>query len=90
MENIQNMKKTDFEMKYSTEHEEWLVVKVKDELTKNHRNIENIVSGVMPENKTNPMCPVHSFKTYIEHLHPENEYMWQAPLKKINPKYPDI
>ena len=90
MENIQNMKKTDFELKYSTKHEEWIVVKVKDKLTKNHCNIKNIVSGVMPENKTDPMCPVLTFKTYIEHLHPDNEYMWQAPLDKINPNFPDI
>ena len=90
MENIQNMKKTDFNLKYNTEQEEWVVVKVKDELTKNHRKLEHIVSGVMPENKTDPMCPVQSYKTYIEHLNPENEYMWQYPLLKINPENPEV
>ena len=84
------MKKTDFELKYSTEHEEWIVIKVKDELTKNHRNIENIISGVMPENKTDPMCPVASFRSYLEHLHPQNEYMWQSALDKIKPEEPAI
>ena len=84
------MKKNDFKLKYNTEQEEWMVIKVKDELTKNHRNIEQIVSGVMPENKTDPMCPVQSFKTYIDHLNPENEYMWQRPLQVINPEKPDV
>ena len=90
MENIQHMQKTDFQLKYSTKNEEWLVIKVKDELTKNHRNMENLISGVMPENKTDPMCPVASFKAYQDHLHPDNPYMWQAPLDKIDPEHPEI
>ena len=84
------MKKTGFEMKYNTKNKEWIVVKVKDELTKNHRNIENIVSGVIRENKTYPMCPVLSFKTYIEQIHHEIDYMWQVPLDKINLSHPTI
>ena len=57
---------------------------MRDELTKNYRDLENIVSGVMPENKTDPMCPVQSFRTYIEHLNPENNFMWQKALNKID------
>ena len=63
---------------------------MKDELTKNHKNPENLVSGVMPENKTDPMCPVQSFCDYISHLNPESEYMWQYPLEKIYPDKPEI
>ena len=66
MENMDKMKKNDFELRFNTEAEEWFVVKVKDELTKNHKEIENIVSGIMPENKTDDMCPVKSFRKYIE------------------------
>ena len=35
--------------------EEWYIIKVKDKLTKNHWDLENIVSGVMPENKTDEL-----------------------------------
>ena len=87
---MEKMKKNDFEMRYNTESEEWFVIKVKDELTKNHKNIENMISGVMPENKTDRMCPLKSFRTYIEHLNPESEYMWQYTLDKINLEFPDI
>ena len=90
MENMEKMKKTDFELKYNTENEEWFVIKVKDEMTKNHKEMENIVSGVMPENKTDPLCPVQSFRTYIEHLNPDNEYMWQYALEKVDPDKDDI
>ena len=44
----------------------------------------------MPENKTDPMCPILFFKKYIDHLHPENDYMWQASLEKIYPANPQI
>ena len=66
------------------------MIKVKDKLTKNHQDMENIVSGIMPENKTDEMCPVASFKTYIEHLNPDNDYMWQYALEKIDPAKPNI
>ena len=46
--------------------------------------MENIVSGVMPENKTDPLCPVKLFQKYLSHLNPENNYMWQKPLDKVN------
>ena len=87
---MEKMKKTDFELRFNEELEEWYVIKVKDELTKNHQDMENIVSGIMPENKTDEMCPVASFKTYIEHLNPDNDYMWQYTLEKIDPAKPNI
>ena len=90
MENMEKMKKNDFEVRFNTESEEWFVIKVKDELTKNHKDIEHLVSGVMPENKTDALCPVESFRTYIQHLNPENEYMWQYALDKIDPEKPDV
>ena len=72
-----NMLKDDFEMRFNSKNEEWSVVKVKDELTKNHREAEQLVSGVMAENKTDPLCPFQSFKKYISHLNPENKFLWQ-------------
>ena len=90
MENIDKMKKDTFKVKYNTETEEWYVIKVQDKLTKNHRDMEYTISGIMPENKTDDKCPVLSFKTYLEYLHPENPFMWQQALTKIDPQHPDI
>ena len=36
----------------------------------------------MMENKGDKMCPVRSFKMYITHLHPENQFLWQTPNYK--------
>ena len=87
---MEKMLKDDFQLKYSTENEEWFVIKVCDKLTKNHHNLENIVTGAMPENKTDTLCSVKSFREYISHIHPENKYMWYYPVDKINPQHPEI
>ena len=63
-ENMEKMLKTDFELKFDTKNKEWHFIKVRDELTKNHKEMENLVSGVMPENKTDVLCPVKSFREY--------------------------
>ena len=89
-ENMEKMLKDDFEMKFNQKNEEWYVVKIRDELTKNHREAESIVSGIMPENRDDPMCPFQSFKKYIQHLHPDNKYMWQKPLDNPHPSRPDV
>ena len=48
------MMKDDFKIKCNEKNDEWYVIKVKDEMTKNHREAEQIVSGIMPENKNRP------------------------------------
>ena len=87
---MDQMLKSDFKLKYDTQSEEWYVKKVRDELTKNHRDMESIVSGIMPENKRDPLCPVQSFRKYISHLNPDNKFMWQYPLEKVDPQKLDI
>ena len=77
-------------MKFNPQTEEWFVTKVKDELTKNHRELENIVSGIMPENKTDILCPVDSFRKYKEHLNPNCDFLWQYPLEKIDQTRPNV
>ena len=89
-ENMEKMKRADFEVKFNPKNNEEFVVKIKDELTKNHKEMEQIVSGVMPENKTDPLCPVASFKKYLSHLNPQNEYMWQRPLDTVNTEIANI
>ena len=89
-ENMEKMLKDDFKMKYNEKNDEWYIIKIRDELTKNHREAESIVSGIMPENRDDPMCPFQSFKNYIQHLHPDNKYLWQKPLEKPHPSRPSI
>ena len=89
-ENMENMQKDHFKIEFNNETEEWYVIKAKDELTKNHRDIEELVSGIMPENKTDPLCPVKSFREYLSHLNCKNKYMWQYPLANVDPKNPEI
>ena len=36
----------------------------------------------MPEIPESLYCPVKSFKLYCQHLHPENDYLWQTPNEK--------
>ena len=84
MENIESMKKDHFKMVYDRSTESWVVVKSTDELTKNHRDIGEQISGVMPEKKNDPLCPVQSYSIYIDHLNPENEYLWQLSLKNVD------
>ena len=39
-------KNPDFELKYNSESEEWFMIKVKDELTLNNKEMENIVTDI--------------------------------------------
>ena len=70
------MRKNWFELCYdeATEHE--YVVKVRDACTKIHKEIDQPVnSAVMVENKEDRQCPVRSYKVYMSHLHPDNDFM---------------
>ena len=78
------MKKNHFKLIYDNSSESWAVVKSTDELTKNHRGIDQQVSGIMPEKKGDPLCPVQSYCIYTDHLNPENEFLWQLPMKKVD------
>ena len=61
-----------------------IVVKSTDELTKNHRDIGEQISRVMPEKKGDPLCPVQSYCIYTDHLHPENQFLWQLSAKNVD------
>ena len=89
-ENMDKMTKQSFKLEFHQKTETWYVVKNMDELTKNHKEIDEKVSGFMPENKDDKLCPVRSYKKYIEHLNPANTFLWQTALDNINPKNPDI
>ena len=61
---MDKIRKTDFELSFNQKKETWFVRKVCDELTKNYRDREQIISGIIPENRDDPLCPVASFKKY--------------------------
>ena len=87
-ENMEKMEKNHFKLEFDKKQEVWFVMKSKDELTKNHQEIGEIISGLMPENRDDRMCPVRSYRKYMEHLNPDNKFLWQKPLQ--NPKTPDV
>ena len=78
------MQKDHFKLDFNQQTEQWRVTKAKDELTKNHKNIEEMIAGIMPENPGDPLCPVKSYIKYHGHLNPENSYMWQVPLRNVD------
>ncbi len=67
--NIENLLKDHFTVQTDENGHEF-VAKTYDEMTKNHKTGEKeIISGIMPASGDKKMCPVHSFKKYLEHLH---------------------
>ena len=56
--------------------------KVVDELTKNHREDNEVEEGGIMYAVGGPFCPVGSFEKYLHHLNPENEFLFQQPKKK--------
>ena len=87
---MEKMRRDDFKVVFDAKNETWFVIKVRDELTKNHKGIEDPEAGLMPENKDDKMCPVSSFNMYLQHLHPENPYLWRKVLEKPNKFNPNI
>ena len=83
-ENMQKMKKSDFIMQFDNKTESWYIEKDRDELTKNHKDLDHKTSGIMPDNKDDKLCPVRSFRMYIDKLNPNNEYLWQRAYDKFD------
>ena len=79
-ENMHTMKKSMFEIVHDDSLDIDCVIKVEDEATKNHCETDQpILTNFIPGNKEDKMCPVRSFRMYLSHLNPENEYLWQTP-----------
>lgn len=81
---MEKLKRDHFKLEIDEYGIEYLV-QAEDELTKNHRTLERREQrGYMPENRTDPKCPIVSYKKYMSHLNPANEYLWQTPLQKVD------
>lgn len=83
-ENMHKMMKSMFEVRHDYQLDCDYVIKVEDKATKNHCETDQlIITNFMPENKTDKMCPVRSFRIYIDHLNPQNPYLWQTPNPNV-------
>lgn len=81
-ENMSEMQVDTFQLIYDADAKVKYVKKVKDEITKNHKDVDKeIITGFMPEIPGNSLCPVKSFEKYVSHLHPEGTSLWQAPIR---------
>jgi hypothetical protein len=85
-ENIHNMTKNTFQIKLDIDLNVRYVVKIQDEMNKNHDETDReIYSGIIPESGLNdPMCPVKTFESYLRHLNPMCEYLWQRPRLDVD------
>ena len=81
-ENMRNMTKSTFAVGADAAGRKF-IYKVSDELDKNHgandNDFDTISEGVLYEVPNHPLCPVKSFETYISHLNPEENSLWQRP-----------
>ena len=67
---MEDRHKDHFKLDFNQDTERWHVVKAKDELAKNHKEIGEMVTGVMLENLDDPLCPMKSYIKYHSHLNP--------------------
>ena len=84
MENTKTMKKDHFKLIYHNPSESWAIIKSTDELIKNHHDIDQQVSGLMPETKGDPSCPVQSYCIHTDHLNPDNKFLCPLSLKNVD------
>jgi hypothetical protein len=78
LENMDSMTRDTFEVRKDKDGQKH-VIKVVDELTKNHKEHDtDMVTGVMVETGT-PFCPVASFEKYISLLNGKSNRLWQYP-----------
>ncbi|XP_071138463.1 uncharacterized protein KIAA1958-like [Mytilus edulis] len=80
-ENLREMKPQDFKISKDDEGKEY-VHKISSEMTKNHQGVDEEdfepEGGRMYATGT-PMCPVLSFKKYLDKLNPNQTAFWQRP-----------
>ncbi len=79
-ENFYEMTKDMFKVHTDPETGLHFVKKVIDQEDKNHKSNENeLISGAIPELNNKCFCPVNLFQAYLALLHPDVNFLWQAP-----------
>jgi len=82
-QNLRQLKKVDFEVHTDATGAKFLS-KVRDELTKNHREDDEAEEGGVMYATEGLWCPVASFEKYLQHLNPNNEFLFQRPNKEVS------
>ena len=49
-----------------------------------------LLTVLMPQNKDDRLCPIGTNNMCMEHLNPNNNYLWQYPLQTIDLNKPDV
>ena len=83
-QNLRHLKRSDVVLKTDSTETKF-ESKVNDELTKNHREDDGAEEGGIMYATGGPFCPVASFEKYLQHLNPQNEFLFQPPKKKLTP-----
>ena len=84
-ENIYTMTRETFKFGFDQETGINYILKAKDEATKNHQESNNpVLTGYMPDilrpdGIPHKMCPVRSFKIYLDMMNEMCPFFWQAP-----------
>ena len=60
------------------------VSKVRDELTKNHREEYEAEEGGVIYATEGVWCPAASYEKYVQHLNLKNEFLFQRPKKEVS------
>ena len=83
-QNLRQLKRSDFVVKTDSTGANF-VSKVLVELTKNHTEDDEAKEGGIMYATGGLFCPVASFEKYLQHLNPQNEFLFQCPKKKLTP-----
>ena len=81
-QNLRDLKVTDFSIETDPSKTKY-VSKVKDELTKNRREIDEAQETQVMFATGGLLCPVLSFEKYVSHLNPKNEFFFQRPKRIV-------
>ena len=80
--NLRSMSKSTFGIKADSSGREFVYQK-EDEFDKNHRDSptpgDTVGEGRIYARPGDPLCPVLSYKSYLERLHPQLDELWQRP-----------
>ena len=81
-ENIDVFTKETFAIEQDSDTGLRYVVKIVDEVTKNHQIDSEMVTACMPEMQGSPNCPVMCFEKYLSKLDPTSKWLWQYTKEK--------
>ena len=79
-ENDRNMTKDSFRIATDSTGKEFIEL-THNEFTKNHRADDDVEIYPRCYSNNTPMCPVVSFKKYLQKLNHKNNFLWQRPKK---------